>query len=105
MKSKSGPTVLTRKKSAGGILDTIKTIVYAVLIALVQGAFRGVPEEGLEALVQANHVLDAGRQLLRWACREQNACTRVFQRVTELSIRVACVERDEHVTSRGHSQV
>jgi signal peptidase I len=35
MKSKSGPTVLTRKKSAGGILDTIKTIVYAVLIALV----------------------------------------------------------------------
>jgi signal peptidase I len=27
--------VLTRKKSAGGILDTIKTIVYAVLIALV----------------------------------------------------------------------
>src|SRR6202035_2032578 len=35
LKSKSGPTVLTRKKSAGGILDTIKTIVYAVLIALV----------------------------------------------------------------------
>ena len=35
MKSKSGPRVLTRKKSAGGILDTIKTIVYAVLIALV----------------------------------------------------------------------
>ncbi len=35
MKSKSGPTALTRKKSAGGILDTIKTIVYAVLIALV----------------------------------------------------------------------
>jgi signal peptidase I len=35
MKSKYGPTVLTRKKSAGGILDTIKTIVYAVLIALV----------------------------------------------------------------------
>src|SRR5947209_17172907 len=35
MKSKSGPTLLTRKKSAGGILDTIKTIVYAVLIALV----------------------------------------------------------------------
>src|SRR3954447_10191332 len=35
MKSKSGPTVLTRKKSAGGILDTIKTIIYAVLIALV----------------------------------------------------------------------
>src|SRR5881227_2176612 len=35
MKSKSGPTVLTRKKSAGGVLDTIKTIVYAVLIALV----------------------------------------------------------------------
>jgi len=35
MKSKFGPTVLTRKKSAGGVLDTIKTIVYAVLIALV----------------------------------------------------------------------
>src|SRR5947209_14252611 len=35
MKTKSGPTVLTRKKSAGGVLDTIKTIVYAVLIALV----------------------------------------------------------------------
>jgi signal peptidase I len=35
MKSKSGPTVLTRKKASGGILDTIKTIVYAVLIALV----------------------------------------------------------------------
>ena len=35
MKTKSGPTVLTRKKSTGGILDTIKTIVYAVLIALV----------------------------------------------------------------------
>jgi signal peptidase I len=35
MKSKSGPTVLTRKKASGGILDTVKTIVYAVLIALV----------------------------------------------------------------------
>jgi signal peptidase I len=35
MKTKSGPTVLTRKKATGGILDTIKTIVYAVLIALV----------------------------------------------------------------------
>ncbi|HEX3412653.1 MAG TPA: signal peptidase I [Stellaceae bacterium] len=35
MKSKSAPTALTRKRSAGGILDTIKTIVYAVLIALV----------------------------------------------------------------------
>ncbi len=35
MKSKSGPTILTRKKDSGGILDTIKTIVYAVLIALV----------------------------------------------------------------------
>ena len=35
MKSKSGPTVLTRKKASAGILDTIKTIVYAVLIALV----------------------------------------------------------------------
>ena len=35
MKSKSAPTAMTRKKAAGGILDTIKTIVYAVLIALV----------------------------------------------------------------------
>jgi signal peptidase I len=35
MKSKSAPTSMTRKKAAGGILDTIKTIVYAVLIALV----------------------------------------------------------------------
>jgi len=35
MKSKSGPTVLTLKKSAGSVVDTIKTIVYAVLIALV----------------------------------------------------------------------
>jgi signal peptidase I len=34
MKSKPAPTVLTRKRSAGGIVDTIKTIVYAVLIAL-----------------------------------------------------------------------
>jgi signal peptidase I len=35
MKSKSAPTALTRKKPAGGIVDTVKTIVYAVLIALV----------------------------------------------------------------------
>ena len=35
MKSKSAPTGLTKKKSASGILDTVKTIVYAVLIALV----------------------------------------------------------------------
>jgi len=35
MKSKSAPTALTRKKAAGGIVDTVKTIVYAVLIALV----------------------------------------------------------------------
>src|SRR5437588_10703059 len=35
MKSKSAPTGLTRKKAAGGIVDTIKTLVYAVLIALV----------------------------------------------------------------------
>jgi signal peptidase I len=34
MKSKPAPSVLTRKK-AGGIVDTIKTIFYAVLIALV----------------------------------------------------------------------
>ena len=35
MKLKSAPTAMTRKKSAGGIVDTVKTIVYAVLIALV----------------------------------------------------------------------
>src|SRR5204862_8196847 len=35
MKSKSAPTALTRKKAAGGVVDTIKTVVYAVLIALV----------------------------------------------------------------------
>src|SRR5271165_288760 len=35
MKSKSAPTGLTRKKASGGIVDTVKTIVYAVLIALV----------------------------------------------------------------------
>lgn len=34
MKSKSAPTALTKKKSAGGFLDTVKTVVYAVLIAL-----------------------------------------------------------------------
>src|SRR5205085_8504268 len=35
MKFNSGSTVLTQQKSSAGILDTIKTIVYAVLIALV----------------------------------------------------------------------
>jgi signal peptidase I len=35
MKTKSAPTGLTKKKSSGGIVDTIKTVVYAVLIALV----------------------------------------------------------------------
>jgi signal peptidase I len=35
MKSKPAPSVLTRKKAAGGIVETAKTIVYAVLIALV----------------------------------------------------------------------
>src|SRR6201985_568211 len=35
MKSKSAPTAVTRKKNVGGIVDTVKTIVYAVLIALV----------------------------------------------------------------------
>jgi signal peptidase I len=35
MRSKSAPTGLAKKKSAGGIVDTVKTIVYAVLIALV----------------------------------------------------------------------
>jgi len=35
MKAKSGPTGLSKKKAAGGIIDTVKTVVYAVLIALV----------------------------------------------------------------------
>jgi signal peptidase I len=35
MKLKSAPTAMARKKAAGGIVDTVKTIVYAVLIALV----------------------------------------------------------------------
>src|SRR6201993_895344 len=35
MKTKFGPTSLTKKKAAGGIVDTVKTVVYAILIALV----------------------------------------------------------------------
>ena len=35
MKTKSTPTGLAKKKSTGSIVDTIKTVVYAVLIALV----------------------------------------------------------------------
>jgi len=35
MKSKFAPTGLTKKKSGGGVVDTVKTVVYAVLIALV----------------------------------------------------------------------
>ena len=35
MKTKSAPTGLTKKKSSGGVLETVKTVVYAVLIALV----------------------------------------------------------------------
>jgi signal peptidase I len=35
MKTKSAPTGLTKKKSSAGVLDTIKTLVYALLIALV----------------------------------------------------------------------
>jgi signal peptidase I len=34
MKSKSAPTGLTKRKSAGGVVETVKTVVYAVLIAL-----------------------------------------------------------------------
>jgi signal peptidase I len=34
MKTKSARTGLTKKKSAGGVVDTVKTVVYAVLIAL-----------------------------------------------------------------------
>src|SRR5262250_770761 len=39
MKSKPAPSVLTRKKAAGGIVETAKTVVYAVLIALVVRTF------------------------------------------------------------------
>jgi signal peptidase I len=35
MKTKSAPTGAAKKKSAGGVVDTIKTVAYAVLIALV----------------------------------------------------------------------
>ena len=35
MKTKSTSTGLTKKKSTGSVVDTIKTVVYAVLIALV----------------------------------------------------------------------
>jgi signal peptidase I len=35
MKSSSGNKVATKKKATGGILETVKTVVYAVLIALV----------------------------------------------------------------------
>jgi signal peptidase I len=35
MKSNSSPKVVAKKKASGGILETVKTIVYAVLIALV----------------------------------------------------------------------
>src|SRR5437667_11292225 len=35
MKSKSSQKVIAAKKTAGGLLETVKTVVYAVLIALV----------------------------------------------------------------------
>jgi signal peptidase I len=35
MKANSARTAITKKKSSGGVVDTIKTVVYAVLIALV----------------------------------------------------------------------
>ncbi len=35
MKSNSSHNVISKKKAAGGILETVKTVVYAVLIALV----------------------------------------------------------------------
>lgn len=35
MKSNSAPKVIVKKKASGGVLETVKTIVYAVLIALV----------------------------------------------------------------------
>src|SRR5438034_11755398 len=35
MKANSARTGITKRKTSGGIVDTIKTVVYAVLIALV----------------------------------------------------------------------
>jgi signal peptidase I len=35
MKSNPGPKVISKKKSSGGIVETIRTIIYAVLIALL----------------------------------------------------------------------
>ena len=35
MKLDSSPKVISKKKTSGGILETVKTVVYAVLIALV----------------------------------------------------------------------
>src|SRR5579863_3678830 len=35
MKSDSSDTVISKKKAAGGVFETVKTIVYAILIALV----------------------------------------------------------------------
>ena len=35
MKANPARTVITKKKSSGGVVDTIKTVVYAILIALV----------------------------------------------------------------------
>src|SRR4051795_3277399 len=35
MKSNSSPKVVAKKKAPGGVLETVKTVVYAVLIALV----------------------------------------------------------------------
>src|SRR6266581_6141965 len=35
MKLDSSPKVISKKKTSGGVLETVKTVVYAVLIALV----------------------------------------------------------------------
>src|SRR5207253_5729067 len=35
MKANSARTGITKRKSTGGVVDTVKTVVYAVLIALV----------------------------------------------------------------------
>src|SRR3989442_3562601 len=35
MKANSARTGITKRKSSGGVVDTVKTVVYAVLIALV----------------------------------------------------------------------
>src|SRR6266545_6952541 len=43
MKLDSSPKVISKKKTSGGVLETVKTVVYAVLIALVIRTFAYEP--------------------------------------------------------------